>query len=585
MSDCYLKLRDIEHRLQMVDDRQTHTIPELSGIEKFSRFAGYQDVNDFCTDLLNTLQTIERNFAELFPDQEGLGGIAGGALVFTGNEDHPETINTLLEMGFASPSRVIGIIRSWHHGRVRASRAPRAREILTELTPVLLMEFSKAPNPDVAFLALDGFVQKLPEGVQFFSLLQSNPHLMAFLARVLGQSPYLANLISHRPNVLDVVLTDEFEKAPGNKKDLEAQLEQEISDVDDFQDLLDSCRRWLNDLRLRLGVQTLEGHLEPRNSSVALSDAADIICSKLLSSIMNDFSDQHGDPPGTFAIIAYGKWGSQELSIGSDLDLVAVYDAPMDAISLGRRPLSAPVYFMRLTQRLVSALNVPTAEGRLFEVDLRLRPLGSDGPLATQFESFEKYLMGSAWTWEWMALSRARPAIGDQKLLQQFEELRARTLRAASARPRLFSDVIEMRTRILSEKGRGGVWDIKQRSGGLIDLEFLTQALVLVHGENNDVLASRSPWEQARAFRSLNGCLNTKELLKAAEFWQKLQWLLQLVGHDEVVGDEILHKETQQVLVKALGLEDYEELAHIREEISAAVAAAFETHIVGREAS
>jgi glutamine synthetase adenylyltransferase len=119
----------------------------------------------------------------------------------------------------------------------------------------------------------------------------------------------------------------------------------------------------------------------------------------------------------------------------------------------------------------------------------------------------------------------------------------------------------------------------------LIDLEFLTQALVLVHGENNDVLASRSPWEQARAFRSLNGCLNTKELLKAAEFWQKLQWLLQLVGHDEVVGDEILHKETQQVLVKALGLEDYEELAHIREEISAAVAAAFETHIVGREAS
>ncbi|MGA0426465.1 MAG: bifunctional [glutamine synthetase] adenylyltransferase/[glutamine synthetase]-adenylyl-L-tyrosine phosphorylase [Alphaproteobacteria bacterium] len=585
MSDCYLKLRDIEHRLQMVDDRQTHTIPELSGIEKFSRFAGYQDVNDFCTDLLNTLQTIERNFAELFPDQEGLGGITGGALVFTGNEDHPETINTLLEMGFASPSRVIGIIRSWHHGRVRASRAPRAREILTELTPVLLMEFSKAPNPDVAFLALDGFVQKLPEGVQFFSLLQSNPHLMAFLARVLGQSPYLANLISHRPNVLDVVLTDEFEKAPGNKNALEAQLEQEISDVDDFQDLLDSCRRWLNDLRLRLGVQTLEGHLEPRNSSVALSDAADIICSKLLSSIMNDFSDQHGDPPGTFAIIAYGKWGSQELSIGSDLDLVAVYDAPMDAISLGRKPLSAPVYFMRLTQRLVSALNVPTAEGRLFEVDLRLRPLGSEGPLAAQFESFEKYLMGSAWTWEWMALSRARPAIGDQKLLQQFEELRARTLRAASARPRLFSDVIEMRTRILSEKGRGGVWDIKQRSGGLIDLEFLTQALVLVHGENNDVLASRSPWEQARAFRSLNGCLNTKELLKAAEFWQKLQWLLQLVGHDEVVGDEILHKETQQVLVKALGLEDYEELAHIREEISAAVAAAFETHIVGREAS
>ena len=384
--------------------------------------------------------------------------------------------------------------------------------------------------------------------------------------------------------MLDVVLTDEFEKAPGNKNDLEAQLEQEISDVDDFQDLLDGCRRWLNDLRLRLGVQTLEGHLEPRNSSVALSDAADIICSKLLSSIMNEFSDQHGDPPGTFAIIAYGKWGSQELSIGSDLDLVAVYDAPMDAISLGKRPLSAPVYFMRLTQRLVSALNIPTVEGRLFEVDLRLRPLGSDGPLATQFESFEKYLMGSAWTWELMALSRARPAIGDRKLLEHFEELRVRTLKAASTRPRLISDVIEMRTRILSEKGRGGVWDIKQRSGGLVDLEFLTQALVLVHGENNHVLASRSPREQARALHSLDVHLKTEELIKAAEFWQKLQWLLQLVGHDEVGGNEILHQETKQVLVKALGLEDYEELTHIRERISAAVAACFETHIVGREA-
>jgi glutamate-ammonia-ligase adenylyltransferase len=257
----------------------------------------------------------------------------------------------------------------------------------------------------------------------------------------------------------------------------------------------------------------------------------------------------------------------------------------MDAISLGKRPLSAPVYFMRLTQRLVSALNIPTVEGRLFEVDLRLRPLGSDGPLATQFESFEKYLMGSAWTWELMALSRARPAIGDRKLLEHFEELRVRTLKAASTRPRLISDVIEMRTRILSEKGRGGVWDIKQRSGGLVDLEFLTQALVLVHGENNHVLASRSPREQARALHSLDVHLKTEELIKAAEFWQKLQWLLQLVGHDEVVGDEILHKETQQVLVNALGLEDYEELAHIREEISAAVAAAFETHIVGREAS
>ena len=582
MSGSYLKLRDIEHRLQMVNDRQTHRVPEGSEVERFARFAGYESSVDFSEDLLSTLQIIEKNFADLFSNQEGLGGDSGGVLVFTGNDEHPETIETLSEMGFETPSRAISIIRSWHHGRVRASRALRAREVLTEITPALLKEFAKAPNPDTAFLALDKFVQSLPEGVQFFSLLQNNPRVMAFLARVLGQSPYLAGLISSRPNVLDVVLTDEFEGPPGDRDKLKETLERDVREAHDFQDLLDSCRRWLNDLRLRLGVQTLEGQLEPGEASMALATAADIICSKLLTSILYDFAKEHGEPPGTYAVMAYGKWGSNELSIGSDLDLVAVYDADLDAKSIGQKPLSAPVYFMRVTQRLVTALTAPTGEGRLFEVDLRLRPSGADGPLASQFDSFKKYLSESAWTWELMALTRSRAAIGNDNLMSRLEELRAEVMRTAVLRPKIISDVIKMRRRISAEKGNGGVWDVKRRAGGMLDLEFLTQGLALIHGNMDEVINSRSPWEQASALKSLEPRFPSEGLREAAHFWHKIQWLLRLVAHDQENSGEIIHVETQRTLGIALGLEEYESLTHMRERVSSAVADAFQNHILDR---
>ena len=261
-----------------------------------------------------------------------------------------------------------------------------------------------------------------------------------------------------------------------------------------------------------------EGQLEPGEASIALATAADIICAKLLTSILHDFAKEHGEPPGTYAVMAYGKWGSNELSIGSDLDLVAVYDADLDAKSIGQKPLSAPVYFMRVTQRLVTALTAPTGEGRLFEVDLRLRPSGAEGPLAAQFDSFKKYLSESAWTWELMALTRSRAAAGNDNLMLRLEELRAEVIRTAGLRPKLISDVIEMRKRISIEKGNGGVWDVKRRAGGMLDLEFLTQGLALVHGNMDEVINSRSPWEQASALKSVEPMFPSEALCEAAHF-------------------------------------------------------------------
>ena len=579
MHDAYLKLRDIEHRLQMVDDRQTHTTPSEVDAPPFARFAGYQDNENFAIDLSETLSAVERRFGELFADVPALSG--GRALSFTGADDHPDTIQTLQEMGYTAPGIVVAAIRSWHHGRVRAARTQRAREILTEITPDILARFGATPDPDRAFAAFEDFVTGLPAGVQVFALLQANRSLLDFLARVLGRSPYLAALIGRRPHVLDAALTDDFMRPPGDKLELQEALDQELSDALDLQDRLDAARRWLNDLRLGLGVQTIEGKLRPADAALALSNAADIVAQAMLAGVRAEFEQAHGSIPGSgYAIIAYGKWGSQELTIGSDLDLVAVYSATDSAQSDGDRPLAAPVYFMRLTQRLVTALTASTGEGRLFEVDMRLRPNGDDGPIATHIDGYRRYLEDSAWTWELMALSRARAAIGDASLIEMVEEIRLKALQGAPNRPNLLADVAAMRLRVAAVKQAGGPWDIRRRAGGLVDAEFIAQGLTLLHGANPLIAAKRRPADQLQALSDITtgSVLNVPN---AAGFWLESQWLLRLLGHDEAAGLEIKHPDIQLTMAQALGEAGYDDLVIRRESVAACVKDAYDHVLSG----
>jgi glutamate-ammonia-ligase adenylyltransferase len=573
---AYIKLRTIEHRLQMVDDRQTHMTPEADEAYAFARFAGYETTEVFASDLVQTLQTVESHYADLFADEEDLGG--GRALSFTGADHHPDTLATLTEMGFEDAKRVAETIKGWHHGRIRAMRTGRAREILTELTPDLLARFGAAPDADVAFNAFAEFLAGLPSGVQIFSLFEANRGLLDFLARVLCRSPYLATHISEHPHVLDAVLRDEFMAPPGDKDSLREDLSFDLGDAIDFQDVLDGARRWLSEIRLRLSVQTLETRLAPITAAGILSDAADVVAERMLVGVQAEFEATHGlIEGGSYGVLAYGKWGSRELTIGSDLDLVAIYEAPDGVESDGARSLAPAVYYMRLTQRLITALTAQTGEGRLFEVDMRLRPTGDDGPIATHINSLARYLTEDAWTWELMALTRARFTAGDSALAERFDAVRGEMMAKTRERAVHLSDVASMRSRIESAKGAGGPWDVKLRQGGMVDAEFIGQGLALLYGGDPSIRAARAPAETFAALNVLGGMGDDRAavLSDAASFWLSCQWVMRLLGpigsEEADPADDRLKAE----MAAALGYDDVSAMEVARDTLAAAVSAAY----------
>jgi glutamate-ammonia-ligase adenylyltransferase len=476
----YRFLRRVEHRLQMVDDAQIHRLPaDRAGIERLAIFLGYAEADAFAADLCAHLASVERHYAELFEEAPTLSG--PGNLVFTGAEDDADTLKTLARLGFADPPRVAAMVRGWHHGHIRATRSQRAREILTELVPELLRIFGATANPDTALLRFDHFLSRLPAGVQLFSLFHANPGLLSLVADIMAEAPLLAESLAQRPALLDAVLTAEFSAPLPDRAGLAADLAGLLAGARDFQDTLDMLRRWANERRFQIGVQLLRRDIEGDRTGMALADIAETALAALLPAVTTEFARAHGEVPGgAFVVVAMGRLGSREMSLASDLDLVLIYDAPEDSPgSDGPRPLAVSTYYGRLGQRLISAITAPTAEGKLYEVDMRLRPSGDSGPIASSLAAFAQYQRESAWSWEHMALTRARPIAGDEKLQDRVRGAIAAALRQPRDPRRLVADVADMRRRIAESLPRPPPWDLRNRRGGLIDLEFTVQYLML----------------------------------------------------------------------------------------------------------
>ena len=478
--DDYRFLRRVEHRLQMVDDAQTHRLPnEAEGIARLAAFLGYADAASFTSGLLAHLGSVEKYYAALFEEAPSLAG--SGNLVFTGADDDPGTLETLAQMGFADPGAVAGMVRDWHHGRIRSTRSQRAREILTELVPELLRIFGGTATPDTALRRFDQFLARLPAGVQLFSLFHANPGLVHLVADIMAEAPLLAENLARRPAMLDAVLSADFFAPFPARVALTADLDNLLAGVRDFQDTLDLLRRWANERRFQVGIQLLHRDLDGEAAGGALADIAETVLAALVPAVAEDFARVHGTiPGGEAAILAMGRLGSREMTLSSDLDLILIYDAPETSEeSDGPRPLSLSAYYARLTQRLIGAITAPTGEGRLYEVDMRLRPSGSSGPIATSLDSFALYQRESAWTWEHMALTRARPVTGSDRFRRRLEQAIAVALTGPRDPARLVADVAEMRQRIADEHPRPPAWDLRNRRGGLIDLEFIAQYLML----------------------------------------------------------------------------------------------------------
>lgn len=575
--EAYGFLRRVEHRLQMVDDRQTHSLPaDEAGLAAIATFLGYPDSAAFQQALLDRLRCVEGHYARLFEEAPSLAG-PGGNLVFTGTDDDPGTLESLSAMGFRDASAAAGIVRRWHHGRYRATATARARELLTELMPGLLKALGSTAAPDQALLNFDLFLANLPAGVQLFSLFKANPALLELLATIMGSAPGLAAHLARRTLLLDSVLSPDFYRPLPSAEEMTAELASVLAHVDHEQDILDLARRWANDRRFQIGVQQLKHIVRPAQAGLAYSDIAAATISALCDRVEQRFADVHGGFRGQrLAVLGLGKLGSREMSATSDLDLIFVYDIPSDLeTSDGAQPLSPIQYYTRLSQKIVTALTAHTNEGALYEVDMRLRPSGRAGPLANSLEGFETYHAQSAWTWEHMALTRARVIHGPAALVDRLAEIVRATLRRPRDPGALVRDVADMRDRIAQHAPAKSAWDFKHLPGGLFDIDFVAQYLALLHAAARPDLLAPHPAEMLRRMaeaglieRADAECLQATRTLLS-----DVQSLLRLtLNGDEAAFDETSAPEGQRRLIAAT--EDAADLTSLKARIAAEAAAA-----------
>ena len=477
----YRYLRQLEHRLQMIEDQQTHSLPTSAlGLAHVACFMGYEKVEDFAAELRAVLENVQGHYARLFESATELTS-AKGNLVFTGVEEDPETLDTLSAMGFKQAAHVSAAIRGWHHGRIRAMRSQRARELLTKLVPAILKALAGAADPDIAFTQFDRFLSSLPSGVQLFSLFLAQPHFLDLLAKIVGSTPRLASYLARNPAILDALLDTEFLSRLPSRAELDAGFARGTRGT--YEEVLDGARRFAREAIFRVGVQIVEGTATAAAAGPALADIAESIIAGLLPRVEDELAVSAGRVPGGgFAVVAMGKLGSREMTASSDLDLVFVYDVPGGVeASDGPKPLPPTLYFARLAQRLIAALTTPTAAGTLYEVDMRLRPTGNKGPVAVSLKSFADYHASESWTWEHMALTRGRLITGPTGLRARTEaEIRRRlTLRRDPAA--IIADARDMRARMAETFPGRNSWDLKHAPGGLVDIEFIAQTLQLVH--------------------------------------------------------------------------------------------------------
>ncbi|EJF98702.1 glutamate-ammonia-ligase adenylyltransferase [Bartonella vinsonii subsp. arupensis Pm136co] len=479
----YAFLRNVEHRIQMLADEQTHLLPDdISQFTSVAYLMGYQETSDFIRDLLKTLQIVEKHYAALFENEQELG-LEIGNLVFTGEQDDPETLITLSRLGFERASDICRIMRTLHCGRYKATQSAEARERLTELTPALLKAFGATKRADEAMLCFDSFLQGLPSGIQLFSLLQSNPSLLDMLVLIMGAAPRLAEIITRKPHVFDGMLDPSIFSELPTKTYLEKRLECFLEGVTSYEEIIDNLRIFADEQRFLIGIRILNGAITGERAGFAFTALADLMIAKTFSAVQKEFCRLHGNiKGGRVGILGMGKLGSRELTAGSDVDLILLYEHDEDAeISDGEKPLYISQYYTRLTQRLVAALSTLTSQGVLYAVDLRLRPLGNKGPVAVSFQFFKKYYRQEAWIWEHLALTRARGIAGDSDFLQKLEN----EVHAIISFPRNKKDVAkaicEMRTLIEKEKPPKNRWDLKTMPGGIMDLEFIAQFALITH--------------------------------------------------------------------------------------------------------
>ncbi|WP_319796895.1 bifunctional [glutamine synthetase] adenylyltransferase/[glutamine synthetase]-adenylyl-L-tyrosine phosphorylase [Nitrobacter sp.] len=548
LTAAYLFLRKVEHRIQMIADEQTHTLPaDIEAMERFARFLGFDDRAAFADELLVHLNCVQGHYSRLF-EGDPAGTAKLPSVEYAAGPDDVRLLDHLVKLGFKQPRMVADTIRQWMAGEYRVLKVQATRTAFEAFVPALIEGLARAEEPDSAVMAFDQFLQALQRGGRLISLLSQNRDLVALVALVLGAAPRLADMLARRPQIVDGLIDPRFFGAMPDRQELSARLAATLADADSYEEFLDRMRLFGQESLFLIGTRILSGTVSARQAGQVFADVAEGIVDTVHGLVKDQFSGQHGRIAAQeTAIVAMGKLGSREMTASSDLDLILLYDFDSEhPDSDGARPLHGAQYFARFTQRLISAFTTRTNYGVLYDVDMRLRPSGRAGPVASHINSFADYQEHEAWTWEHMALTRARVISSSPVFRNRIE----RVIRTILTRRRdvglIASDVAEMRRAIALEKGEQDLWDLKHAAGGMVDIDFIAQYLQLVHAADKpDILSVNTRQALNNAQRLGVLALTDAEILRpAARLYHDLTQVLRLCVSDkfkpETAGDDLL---------------------------------------------
>jgi [glutamine synthetase] adenylyltransferase / [glutamine synthetase]-adenylyl-L-tyrosine phosphorylase len=536
LSNAYRLYRRIEHRLQMIDDQQTHSLPkDTSALDSVAKLDGLEDGKAL-------LALLSPHVAKVGHIYDALDGEPSEAL--------PRNAGLLADQlsanGFVDADHVAARITGWRSGTYRAVRSGAAQDALEAVLPSLVNALGAAADPLAAVNRLDRMIERLPTAINLFRLLEARPPLLAQLTDILCHAPTLADDLSRRPDLLDGLISAHALGPVGSVDELAAELECDDPSAG-LEERLDRIRRGVGELRFALGSQIIAGAADPIEVSAGYARVAEAAIRVAADATIAEFARVHGSVEGCeFVILALGRMGGAELTHASDLDLIFLFTGDFQGESNGTKPLGTVHYFNRLAQRVVASLSVPTASGALYEVDTRLRPSGAKGPLCVSLDAFARYQSEEAWTWEHMALTRARTLYGSAEARAQTNEIIADVLMRPRDRSTLIADAVKMRSDMAAHKPPKSALDIKLIEGGLVDLEFALHV--------NQLGAQRGFHPNlGRAIVALDLIPSVDD---AYRLFTRFLVAMRLVAPDLAVPTEA----TQQLLADACGCADWMEL-------------------------
>ena len=525
LTRAYRFLRQVEHRVQMVADRQTHALPETEpAFAALATFMGFETARSFAETLLSHLLAVQALYDSFFEADADADSLEVGTL---GAPPPETTVARLTGLGFLDPMRVVEIIRRWMAGRPRALRSERSRALLEALLPHILEAIAAQPQPDQTFARFDHFISRLPAGIQLLSLFRRNTALIDRIAVLLGAAPGLSDHLATHPGALEGLLGSEDVRA-----DPARVLRRQLVDAMTLEDSIALTRHFVSEEHFRVGVAQLEGRMDVDAAGFARTALADAALSTILGAVVANHTDRYGWLRDiAFAVVLLGKGGGREMMPGSDLDIMLVYDRPDDVEeSQGPKPLAPSQWIGRLVTAFTGALTAQGVEGPMYRVDMRLRPSGNQGPVAVSLGAFRAYHAEQAWTWEQMALTRARVVAGVDHFRPVVEQALSEALRPRRSPDVLRQDAVEMRRRLLRDLPGQGPWDMKLRPGGQMEVEFVTQILQLIHCADRPELRSTTSRFALDNLVDL-GVLPAEDgaaLIEADHLWRTIQSMLRL---------------------------------------------------------